>query len=121
MPIRAKTPCNKPGCPSITDGRFCVAHKDEDRKWDKESRKRADLNRPGARLRGYNARWDKARIVWLNHHPLCVYCLKQGRTTAARVVDHITPHRMNMDLFWDSENNWQSLCIICHNRKSAGE
>jgi 5-methylcytosine-specific restriction endonuclease McrA len=40
-------------------------------------------------------------------------CKKQGRVTAAQVVDHITPHKMDMVLFWDTDN-WQSLCKRCH-------
>jgi len=38
--------------------------------------------------------------------------------TAATVVDHITPHRGNTQLFWDS-SNWQSLCEECHNGAKA--
>jgi hypothetical protein len=38
----------------------------------------------------------------------------------ANVVDHIIPHRGDMELFWD-ESNWQSMCEPCHNRKTASE
>jgi len=38
----------------------------------------------------------------------------------ATVVDHITPHKGDNDLFWDRAN-WQSLCESCHNRKTAAE
>ena len=61
----------------------------------------------------YNHRWDKERKHYLLHHPLCTYCLEQGKTTAATVVDHIQPHKGDMDLFWDV-NNWQALCKHCH-------
>lgn len=70
--------------------------------------------------RGYDARWRKARVRFLGANPLCVHCLSTGRTTVAVVVDHITPHRGDQGLFWD-EANWQALCVICHNRKSASE
>lgn len=33
----------------------------------------------------------------------------------ATVVDHITPHRGDPILFWDSKN-WQPLCKDCHDR-----
>ena len=121
MPTRPKTPCNKPGCPALTDGRYCHAHEYIDIERAKARQKRSDKNRPGARKRGYDSRWDKARIHWLRKHPLCVYCQKDGRTVAAKVIDHIVPHRMDMKLFWDSENNWQSLCVSHHNAKSAKE
>jgi len=38
----------------------------------------------------------------------------------ATVVDHISPHKGDSDLFWDRAN-WQSLCESCHNRKTASE
>jgi 5-methylcytosine-specific restriction protein A len=36
------------------------------------------------------------------------------------VVDHIIPHRGDQALFWDEEN-WQPLCLVCHNAKTARE
>lgn len=43
--------------------------------------------------------------------------------TPARVVDHITPHRGDVALFWD-ESNWQALCDFttpfnCHGQKTG--
>lgn len=46
-------------------------------------------------------------------HPLCVMCEEQGRTKASCVVDHIEPHKGDMDLFW-RRSNWQALCKTCH-------
>jgi 5-methylcytosine-specific restriction endonuclease McrA len=43
-----------------------------------------------------------------------------GTIRAAKVVDHIKPHKGDHDLFWD-EVNWQSLCEPCHNKKTARE
>ena len=63
--------------------------------------------------RGYGYAWQQARLVHLNAHPLCVYCERDDRVTAASVVDHIMPHRGDMTLFWD-RGNWQSLCRPCH-------
>jgi 5-methylcytosine-specific restriction protein A len=53
-------------------------------------------------------------------HPLCEECKRNGRLTPATVVDHITPHKGNRELFWD-ESNWQALCKSCHDRKTAKE
>ena len=61
-----------------------------------------------------NQRWRKVRRMHLAEHPMCVMCERQGRVTAATVVDHIVPHEGNADLFWDM-SNWQSLCYACHN------
>jgi 5-methylcytosine-specific restriction protein A len=40
-----------------------------------------------------------------------------GRTTEAKVVDHIVPHRGDAALFW-AESNWQSLCVLHHGIKT---
>lgn len=79
-----------------------------------------DARRGSAHSRGYGAQWRRARAAFLVRHPLCRDCEKSGRVTAATVVDHITPHRGDMRLFWQSEN-WQPLCAPCHSAKTARE
>jgi 5-methylcytosine-specific restriction protein A len=79
-------------------------------------------SRPNFRQRWgglYSAAWDKARLLWLARHPLCVVCQAEDRITAASVVDHIIPHRGDPVLFWDSEKNWQSLCRSHHSKKTG--
>lgn len=61
----------------------------------------------------YGYRWQKARLLFLQHNPLCVMCLQEGLTTAADVVDHVVPHQGNEVLFWDN-SNWQALCKRHH-------
>lgn len=63
--------------------------------------------------RGYGYKWQKAREVHLRDNPLCVYCQRDGRVTAASVVDHSVPHRGDMEVFWD-QSLWVSLCVHCH-------
>ena len=70
--------------------------------------------RATSRERGYTNKWEQARMAYLRVHPLCVLCMAKGKTHVAQVVDHVVPHRGNMDRFWDS-TNWQSLCRSCHN------
>ena len=41
-------------------------------------------------------------------------CEAKGITTASQCVDHITPHKGDMGIFWDT-TNWQALCHRCHN------
>lgn len=76
--------------------------------------------RPSARQRGYTWKWDKARVTYLSHHPLCIMCEREGRVTAAKVVDHIIPHKGDQSLFWDKAN-WQSLCKPHHDRDKQRE
>ena len=78
----------------------------------------ADHMRGGAAERGYDGRWRKARIAFLQRNPLCVECMRKGVLTPATVVDHIIPHRGDKELFWNEEN-WQPLCKSCHDRKTG--
>ncbi|UVK81429.1 HNH endonuclease [Pseudomonas sichuanensis] len=70
--------------------------------------------------RGYGYKWQQARERYLRDHPLCVYCERHGRTVAATVVDHVTPHRGDQDLFW-RQSNWQALCKHCHDSVKQAE
>lgn len=106
---------------------YCDKHKSAIRKQD-------DANRGTAAERGYDSKWTKARVYYLRSHPLCVHCKRDGRVTAAQVVDHIVPHKLKdardskdatriaaaSALFWDS-SNWQSLCKSHHDSKTATE
>ncbi len=67
--------------------------------------------------RGYDARWQKARLSFLAENPLCERCLPE--LVEATVVDHRTPHRGDPGLFWDRRGNWSALCAACHNKKTA--
>ena len=110
MPIAAKKPCSQFGCRTLVQFGKCDAH-----------RKQADQSRGSRTDRGYNNRWLKARLTYLRRSPLCVVCKEAGRLVPAVIVDHIKPHKGDQELFWDSENNWQSLCRPCHSRKTATE
>lgn len=72
-------------------------------------------SRKSSYARGYDNRWRKERLHYLDRNPLCVFCEKEGVITAATVVDHKIPHRGDMEKFWDIDN-WQSLCESCHNQ-----
>lgn len=108
MPRRPSTPCKQNGCPNLVSygSRYCDQHK-EDHRYEVKSTKE----------KGYTSRWNKARLRFLKVHPLCVKCQSNGKLTKATVVDHITPHRGDQDLFWN-QANWQALCKSCHDRKT---
>ena len=62
----------------------------------------------------YNSkRWKVRRKQQLQQYPLCALCLQDNRITAAQVADHVTPHQVDYDLFFDGP--LQSLCQHCHN------
>jgi 5-methylcytosine-specific restriction protein A len=75
--------------------------------------------RPGVveRKRGYAGVKDRQRIRERDCG-LCQECKRQGRTTVGHPVDHIIP-------LWaggsDADINKETLCIDCHDAKSARE
>ena len=72
-----------------------------------------DHARGSARSRGYTPRWDKASRGFLGKNPICLACEAAGLLEAARVTDHIIPHRGDCALFWDKDN-WQPCCRWHH-------
>lgn len=64
----------------------------------------------------YNTqRWRKESKEFLAGHPFCYVCGKPSK-----IVDHIQPHRGNLELFYD-QTNWQPMCWSCHTRKTFKE
>ena len=108
MPRLPDHPCAHPGCPRLAPrGRkYCEEH----------ASAHPEEVRSGS-SRGYDWRWQKARKKFLESHPLCEECKKQGRYVDAIDVDHIIPHRGDPALFWD-QGNWQALCHRHHSMKT---
>jgi 5-methylcytosine-specific restriction protein A len=117
MPWAPKKVCAAPACGRLTSNRFCDKHEKEF----SERKAASDHERGSAASRGYGHKWRKAREGFLKQHPLC-QCdeCQEGkkRVRAATVVDHIVPHKGDMQLFWD-KSNWQALADECHRVKSA--
>ena len=68
----------------------------------------------------YNSwHWRKKAKAFRIGNPLCVECVKKDQTVVAKVVDHVKP--INAGGARLDDNNLQSLCESCHNRKSAAE
>ena len=109
MPYRPKKACRHPGCARLVSDEYCEEH----------LRMHPEATRSASK-RGYNSRWRSASKAFLKEHPLCVECMRHGKYTQATVVDHVTPHRGNMTLFWDKKN-WQGLCKSCHDKKTGRE
>lgn len=107
MPKKPKRPCKYPGCPRLTDGRYCAEH---------ERVARRDYERYG---RGYDTHeryggaWQKIRDRYIKTHPLCERCAAEGRYVMATLVHHIKPLA---DGGTHDEGNLVSLCVSCHER-----
>jgi 5-methylcytosine-specific restriction enzyme A len=113
MPSKPLKPCNAIRCPNLTKDKYCDDHKQVEQQL-------ANHTRGTAAERGYNYKWQKARLGYLKKHPLCIHCQLEGIFIPARVVDHIVPHKGDTKLFWD-KSNWQPLCKRHHDIKTATE
>jgi 5-methylcytosine-specific restriction protein A len=63
--------------------------------------------------------WRAVRAAFLREHPLCLACERRGRLVPAVVVDHAKPLKAGGARL--DPANLQSLCVSCHNRKTAQE
>jgi 5-methylcytosine-specific restriction protein A len=115
-----KSLCPFPGCLSIVDipGKYCVAHArlqaEKDQKEAACAAGRWQNHHERIDYAGiwHTSRWRKLRIAQLKVSQVCARC---GAT--ATTVDHIIPHRGDMELAY-SAGNLQSLCRRCSNIKS---
>jgi 5-methylcytosine-specific restriction enzyme A len=116
MPRSAPTPCRYPGCAAtVLQSGYCPAHQPLIHRDYGRARRSFD-----AELGFYQSRqWRELRAAYLREHPLCVACAARSVVVAARVVDHVQPIKEGGARF--DCNNLQSLCVPCHNRKTARE
>ena len=61
------------------------------------------------------SRWKRLRLQKLAEQPLCQKCQKKGITLEANVVHHMKPHKGDLNLFYCSIAQLESLCAQCHN------
>ena len=114
MPYKPKHPCSYPGCPELTNERYCPKHKKlTNAQYD------AGLRNHDAAEFYHSREWKSLRQDYLIEHPFCVECSKNGKLTKATVVDHIVPIRQGGPAL--DERNLQALCASCHGSKSIRE
>ena len=114
MPYKPQKPCAYPGCPNLTNERYCPQHKKlTDAQYDARLRDRE------ARAFYTSKEWKHLRQNFLIENPFCEECRKNGRLTKATVVDHIIPIKQGGPAL--DENNLQALCASCHGSKSIKE
>ena len=110
VPRKPRRPCSYPGCPRLTEGRYCEEHKKlADRQYDRYSRDKA------ARRMYASSDWKRIRARFLAAHPLCERCRQEGLLTKATEVHHILPLRHGGT---HDEKNLMALCKPCHSRIS---
>lgn len=85
MPMKPKRPCSFPGCPQLTDTRFCDEHtKLENKRYEK-------YHRDTVVRRRYSTAWKRIRDNYANDHPLCEQCLKENRYVKTDEIHHKHP------------------------------
>lgn len=105
----AKRACPHVGCPEITAGGPCDAHRDQ-----------ADDRRGSARQRGYDSAWEHRRARYLRREEN-LFCLLCGGL--ANVADHHPLSRRQLleqgvpDP--DADHRLRPLCTSCHNAETA--
>ena len=110
MPRKPKRPCSFPGCPNLTDGRYCKEHeKQENKRYEKYDRD------PAVRRR-YGRAWKRIRDSYISQHPLCEECEKNGKLIRAEEVHHKKPLSEGGT---HARENLIALCKECHARTHA--
>ena len=110
MPRKPKRPCSHPGCPNLTDGRYCEEHaKAEAKRYEKYDRD------PAVRRR-YGRAWKRIRDSYVQLHPLCELCQKDGKLVATEEVHHKVPLSEGGT---HARDNLIALCKSCHARIHA--
>lgn len=64
--------------------------------------------------------WRKLREYYIRRNPLCLHCKQKGIYSPAVIVDHIVEIDDDYSRRLD-KTNLQSLCLACHNTKTAKE
>jgi len=107
MPKQPRRPCGFPGCPNLTDGRFCEEHaKQENRRYER-------YQRDPATKRRYGRAWQHLRDRYAAAHPFCEECYKCGILTPTEEIHHIVPLSHGGT---HAEDNLMALCKPCHSR-----
>lgn len=110
MPRKPKRPCSFPGCPSLTDGRFCEEHqKQENRRYEKYDRD------PAVRRR-YRRAWKRIRDRYVSQQPFCEQCYEKGILVETEEIHHKKP--LSQGGTHDT-SNLIALCKECHARIHA--
>jgi 5-methylcytosine-specific restriction protein A len=77
--------------------------------------------RASSSQRGYDYRWQKARLAFLADHPLCEgECADAGRVTEAVDVHHVDGLGPKGPRGFD-ETNLVALCHSCHSKVTRSE
>ena len=110
MPRKPKRPCSHPGCPKLTDGRFCEEHtRQHNQDYEKYERN------PQTKRR-YGRAWKRIRDKYVSLHPFCEICYANGILVETEEVHHKKPLSEGGT---HERDNLIALCKSCHSRIHA--
>ena len=110
MPRKPKRPCSHPGCPNLTEGRFCEEHaKLVNQNYEKYERD------PQSKRR-YGRAWKRIRDKYVSQHPFCELCYEKGILVETEEVHH---KKKLSDGGTHDRDNLIALCKSCHSRIHA--
>lgn len=110
MPRKPKHPCSHPGCPNLTDRRFCEEHE----KIANQNYERYDRNKSNKRR--YGRAWKRIRDKYVSLHPFCEVCYARGILVETEEVHHKKPLSEGGT---HERDNLIALCKSCHSRIHA--
>lgn len=103
MPSRAPHPCAKPGCPNLTNERYCTEHA--------HLNGQADRERGSSSARGYNAAWQRIRLAALTRDPVCPLCRMENVIRPSSPVHHVNGN--------PKDNRRENLIAMCKEHHDA--
>ena len=105
MPRKPKRPCSYPGCPELTDGRYCVEHEkimnQQYEKYGRDPKTKKRYGRAGKRIR------DK----YAAEHPFCEMGFEHGIIVETQEIHHKKPLSEGGT---HDRDNLIALCKSCH-------
>lgn len=110
MPRKPRRPCSYPGCPKLTDGRFCEEHTKA------EAKRYETYDRDPATRRRYGRVWKRIRDSYVQQHPVCELCQRDGKVVPTEEVHHKVPLAEGGT---HARNNLIALCKPCHAKLHA--
>lgn len=105
MPYKPKQPCAYPGCPNLSDQRYCEQHRKQ------AASDYEKYGRDKAVRRKYGRAWKRIRDKYVSEHPFCELCFEKGILVPVDEVHHKLPLAEGGT---HDRNNLISLCKSCH-------
>lgn len=110
MPRKPKRPCSYPGCPNLTDGRYCPEHqKKVNSNYEKYGRDKSTKKR-------YGRAWKRIRDKYAAEHPFCEQCYERGILVETQEIHHKIPLSEGGT---HDQGNLIALCKPCHSQIHA--